>query len=88
MSTLIYRDMPTKLGSPIRTLTFTVTILVHHDCIRTLHGHRGICIKDALEVALSNLSSSNTIGNIELSRLSPVLGLVKRLLKDFKIKIW
>ncbi len=73
----IYRDIPMKLGSSIRTLTFTVTILIHHDCIRTLHGHRGMCIKDALEIALSNLSEGNTIGNIELSRVSPVLGLVK-----------
>ena len=73
----VYRDIPTKLGSPIRTLTFTATILVHHDCIKTMHGHRGICIKDALELALSNLSEGNTIGNIELSRVSPVLGLVK-----------
>lgn len=73
----IYRDIPTKLGSPIRSLTFTVTILVHHDCVKTIHGHRGICIKDSIELALSNLSNNNSIGDIELSRLSPVLGLVK-----------
>ena len=73
----LYREIPLRLGSPIRSLTFTATVLVHHDCIRTIHGHRGICVKDALELALGKLSQSNMIGNIELSRLSPVLGLVK-----------
>lgn len=73
----VYRDIPIKLGSPIRTITFTATILVHRDCVRCLHGHRGICIKDSLEIALAELSGKNTIGNIELSRVSPVLGLVE-----------
>ena len=73
----VYRDIPIKLGSPIRTITFTATILVHRDCVRCLHGHRGICIKDALETALADLSGKGSIGNIELSRVSPVLGLVE-----------
>ena len=73
----VYRITPTKLGGTIRELTFTVDILVHRNCIDTIHGNRSICIMCALEEALTDYVKKHTIGSVDLVRVAPILGVVK-----------
>lgn len=73
----IYRLTPTSIGSPIREVTFTVDVLVHKDCQYTVHGNRAICIMTALENALADYIRRSSIGQIDLVRVSPILGVVK-----------
>lgn len=73
----VYRDMPTVVGGMLKQVTFTVSVLVHENCISTLHGNRAICICSAIEDAMENYQKNNAIGKVDLMRLSPLLGLQK-----------
>lgn len=73
----IYRSTPTSLGSKIRDVTFTVNILVHNNCISTIHGNRAICIYSAIEESLTDYVKKSSIGSVDILRVSPLLGLVK-----------
>lgn len=73
----VYRITPTKLGGTIREITFTVDILVHKDCIDTIHGNRSICIMCALEDALTDYVKKHAIGSVDLVRVAPILGVIK-----------
>lgn len=73
----IYRITPTTIGGKIREVTFTVDILVHQDCVDTMHGNRAICILSALEEALGEYVKKHSIGSIDLIRVAPILGIIK-----------
>lgn len=74
----VYRITPTTIGGKIREVTFTVDILVHQDCVDTMHGNRAICILSALEEALGEYVKKHSIGSIDLIRVAPILGIIKQ----------
>lgn len=74
----VYRIIPTTIGGKIREVTFTVDILVHQDCVDTMHGNRAICILSALEEALGEYVKKHSIGSIDLIRVAPILGIIKQ----------
>lgn len=73
----IYRSTPTTIGGAINSTTFTVDILVHRECVTTAHGNRLVCIYTALNKALAQYNKSAVIGEVNLVRVAPILGVIK-----------
>lgn len=73
----IYRQTSFKIGSNIKEVVFTTDMLVHKDCLITVHGNRLICLVTAMEDALSSYVKKSAIGDIDLIRISPLLGVIK-----------
>lgn len=73
----IYRNTPITIGGKVNTITFNVDILVHKDCLNTAHGNRVVCIYEALNEAITDCANISAIGNINLTRILPILGIVK-----------
>lgn len=73
----IYRQTPTVIGGKIDNITFNIDILVHKDCLKTAHGNRVVCIYTAIDKALSEYQLKSSIGKISVSRVLPILGVIK-----------
>lgn len=73
----IYRIIPTTVGGKINGITINVDILVHEDCLRTIHGNRVICLCTALDEAMHDYTKKHTIGSANQIRILPLLGIVK-----------
>lgn len=76
MSIDFYKPAPWRIGGYVDEIYFNIDLLIHIDCLSTIHGNRAFCIMEALDRALYEYIKGS-IGNIDVVRVDPILGLEK-----------